>query len=297
VVDLRTLGFKSFDEFTKYFFNTLLPTNRTYDYYVNWNKILERLENYKYQLSLLNYLTHIPYSKRRDELKNIIIKYPEVREIIPFLIALRERDIEVLELVDHEINYRRLSFKGHVKSRDEAEEISDFCDKVGLLKAFDQVKDLYTYVFGVEVGIDSNARKNRSGKIFEDIVHYTLEEKFMELDIEGLKFVREDSSIRTVRNKRADFVIYYKNRPVTVIEVSFYTVSGSKPIETANAYINLNNKLRRRDMTFIWVTDGKAWLNMKRNLVNVFKEIDYPLNYTLLKNKFSAIIRYQISSL
>ncbi|MCS7365518.1 MAG: type II restriction endonuclease [archaeon GB-1867-035] len=296
MVNLEVLGFDSLEFYEEYFFKTLLPTNRTYEYYVDWEKIRKRLEQYKYELSILNYLTQVPYHDRKAELKVILKKYPETTKVIPYLIALREEDIEVLELINYEINYKKLSFRGDIDSDELIEDIVDFCDKVGLLKAFDQIKDLFTYLFGVEVGIDSNARKNRSGKIFEDMVHHVLATKLKKLSIDKIRLEREDSSIRTVRSKRADFVIYHKNKPVAVIEVNFYTVGGSKPIETANAYIDLNQRLKKQNISLIWVTDGKAWLKMKSTIHRAFNEIDFPLNYTLLREKISRIILYLLEN-
>ena len=33
------------NEYLDYFFNTLLPTNRTYDYFVNWKKVKTNVYN------------------------------------------------------------------------------------------------------------------------------------------------------------------------------------------------------------------------------------------------------------
>jgi len=42
----------------------------------------------------------------------------------------------------------------------------DFCIKTGIMNLFQEVKDIHDYLLGVEVGMDTNARKNRSGDIF-----------------------------------------------------------------------------------------------------------------------------------
>lgn len=46
-----------------------------------------------------------------------------------------------------------------------AEGVMEFLEKTGLDQVFQdrQIKNLVDYVFGVEVGLDSNARKNRGG--------------------------------------------------------------------------------------------------------------------------------------
>lgn len=48
------------------------------------------------------------------------------------------------------------------------EKIYEFCKETGLDKIFmdAKIKNLHDYVFGVEVGLDTNARKNRGGVNF-----------------------------------------------------------------------------------------------------------------------------------
>ncbi len=95
----------------------------------------------------------------------------------------------------------------------------------------------------MEVGLDSNARKNRSGTIFEQMVGLLLKSKIRKKD---LILKEEDSTIQIKRKKRADFVIYKNNVPKLVFECNFYATTGSKPGEVANAYIlimNVNKKI------------------------------------------------------
>lgn len=48
--------------------------------------------------------------------------------------------------------------------------VYEFIRQTGLERIFcnRNIKDLYDFVFGIEVGLDSNARKNRSGKAMEN---------------------------------------------------------------------------------------------------------------------------------
>ena len=52
------------------------------------------------------------------------------------------------------------------------EQVSIFLHETGLTEVFQNklIKNLVDYVFGVEVGLDSNARKNRGGHIMESLV-------------------------------------------------------------------------------------------------------------------------------
>jgi len=290
MVKLEVLGFNSLEEYIKYFFRTLLPSNRTYSYFVDWEKVKNKLEQLKYQISILNYLTQVKREDRRRELKQIITKYPEVVEAIPYLIAVREKDIEILEIVNNQVTFKKIIFDKEKIDNNKIEEIINFCEKTGLLDAFDNIKDLFTYLFGVEVGIDSNARKNRSGKIFQEMVALALDRKIKQLNLD-LEIVEEDPSIKIRRNKKADFVIYHKNQPKIVIEVNFYGIGGSKPTETAGSYLDLNKRLKEKGLTFIWVTDGPAWKTMKQTLKQPFQELDYLINYNILNQKLGLIIK------
>lgn len=283
MVKYELLGFDNLDDYMDYFMKTLMQTNRTYDYYVNWEKVKNNVQNYVTEISILNSLTKIEPSQRENKLRNLIIKYPEIIQVIPLIIAVREKNLVVFDLIDN--LYKKFDFSGQ---NIELENIINFCKHSGIIELFGEINDLYAYLLGMEVGLDSNARKNRSGKIFENIIELLLNKKLS--DYKNLHFEAEDSKIKIKRNKRADFVIYKNNIPKIVVECNFYGSTGSKPIETANAYIDLEKKLKEKNLTFIWITDGPAWPKMHIPLYNSAKEIDFILNYHILETKLDDII-------
>lgn len=283
MVKFELLGFDNLDEYMDYFMKTLMQTNRTYDYYVNWEKVKNNVQNYVTEISILNSLTKIEVSQRENKLRNLIIKYPEIIQVIPLIIAVREKNIVVFDLIDN--LYKKFDFSGQ---NIELENIINFCKNSGIIELFGEINDLYAYLLGMEVGLDSNARKNRSGKIFENIIELLLNKKLS--DYKNLHFEAEDSKIKIKRNKRADFIIYKNQVPKIVIECNFYGSTGSKPIETANAYIDLEKKLKEEGLTFIWITDGPGWPKMHVPLYNSAKEIDFILNYHILDEKLDDII-------
>ncbi len=89
MVKYKELGFKNFSDFIEYFFNTLLPSNKTYEYFVDWQKVKKAVNKYLEEISLLNSLTKISHEQQRDHLYKLLKKYPRVIEIIPMLIAER----------------------------------------------------------------------------------------------------------------------------------------------------------------------------------------------------------------
>lgn len=72
------------------------------------------------------------------------------------------------------------------------------------------------------------------------------------------------------------------------IEANFYFDSGSKPEEIIDSYINRQSDLRKDNISFIYLTDGKkTWGNIDKNqLSKGFKEIEFLLNFYMLKNGY-----------
>lgn len=284
---LKIAGVSSIEEYINLFFKTLMKTNQTYDYFVDWKKIKEKVRKYVKEISLLNSLTKIEPEERKRELKEIFKRYPETIPVIPSIIALREQNISILEIGERAF-YKTFDFSKRKLSDDEAEDIVNFCEKVGILQLFGEINDLYAYLLGVEVGLDSNARKNRSGKIFQDLVGLLLKRKLKDTN---LRIKSEDPNIIIRRKKKADFVIYYENNPRIIIECNFYNTTGSKPIETANAYVELQREIReRKGITFVWITDGPAWEKMKSTIIQSFRKIDFPMNYNIAIEKIDKVI-------
>ncbi len=289
MVKYDILGFKSKEDYVDYFLKTLLETNRTYNFYVDWEKVKRNVTKCVTEISILNALSKIESHERKDKLREIIQKYPEVIPIIPLIIAIRDKNIVVLDIGD-ELFFKEISFVKKLKN-EEIEDIIDFCDKSGIIDLFGEINDLYAYILGMEVGLDSNARKNRSGKIFEQILELFLKKKIRESD-KNLTLKSQDGSIQLERKKVPDFVIYENNVPKILIECNFYSSTGSKPIETANSYIDLQKKIDEKDLTFIWVTDGLAWRKMHKTVNTSFNEIEFPINYRILEKKFDDLLNY-----
>jgi type II restriction enzyme len=284
MVNYDKLGYSNIDEYQIDFLDTLLETNRTYDFFVDWDKIFSKLEENFLEIGILNSLSKISSEKSETKFREILTKYPEVVPLLPLILAIRDKIIPIFDLEDKTIE--KIDFSKNFNM----DQIVKFSKKSGLLNLFTEIDDLYSYLTGTEVGLDSNARKNRSGHIFENIVHVVLEEAIRDKSNYTLK--AEVSGIQIDRKKRFDFVIYKNQDPKFLLECNFYNSTGSKPIETANAYIDLQNKINNTntDMNFVWITDGYGWRKMFSTLKNSSKSIDYVLNFNMLKNKINRIL-------
>ena len=134
-----------------------------YRYYVDFNKVYQNVDSIKIELNILNSLI---YSKNiEQDFKNILERYPEVLKCIPILIAVRLNEIHIL---DNSINYI-YNFK---EKNHSIEEYANFMRKIGLFELLENhlINNLVDYVTGIEVGLDSNGRKNRGGHLMEDLV-------------------------------------------------------------------------------------------------------------------------------
>jgi len=105
--------------------------------------------------------------------------------------------------------------------------------------------DFNTYIYGIEVGLDSNARKNRSGKVMENIIANILEKNNIEYE-KGWSLPLKSIS----KNKKFDFK-FIKNNKEYYLECNFYSASGSKLNEVANSYIKINDDLKAQNLNFI----------------------------------------------
>ena len=261
----------------------------TYSYYVDFEKIYRSAEKYKVELNILNSL--IGSKNIEKDFETIIIKYPETLEIIPLLLAVRSNEIYIKDTIDEYLfNFNKMVYSvgDYIK----------FMRETGLFELLQNhiINNLYDYLLGVEVGLDSNGRKNRGGHLMEDLV----EEYIIKAGYEkGVNYFKEiylsdiekkwnlDLSAMSGNNtstKRFDFVIKTDNQ-VYAIETNFYASCGSKLNETARSYKMLAEESKKVDgLTFIWFTDGLGWRSARRNLEETFNELETIYNIDDLDN-------------
>lgn len=261
-----------------------------YTYYVDFKKIYKNVDKVKVELNILNSL--IGSKSIEKEFQNILIKYPETLECIPLLLAVRSREI----FVKDEINEYLFKFDKMVYS---INDYIKFMRESGLFDLLQNhiINNLYDYVLGIEVGLDSNGRKNRGGHLMEDLVESYIIKAGYKKDVNYFKemYLKDIEkkwnldlsamSGNNVSTKRFDFVIK-TDKQVYVIEANFYSSGGSKLNETARSYKMLAQESKKVDgVTFIWFTDGTGWNNARKNLEEAFNELETIYNINDLENK------------
>ncbi len=281
----EALGLKNIDEILQAFRDSLLDTNKSFNYFVNWQKIKQNVEKFNVEINILNSL--VGSKNIKSALSKLLLRYPEVISVFPIIIAVREQEIK---LIDDSDNFTKsFHFKKQKKlTDDDIQAAVHFCNKSGILDLFTDIKirNLKDYILGVEVGMDTNARKNRSGIAMELAVKPTidaLKREIPALDIEfqkTFKFIAKKYKTpisQNLANRKSDFVIRKDNTFIN-IEVNYFDGQGSKPQEIVDSYINRQNELLGAGWKFIWITDGRGWRDGTNQIKKGFLEIDYLLN-------------------
>ena len=274
---------KSIKDFEK-FMSQLSETNATLDFFCDFDKISTNVADIAISLNTLNYM--LGKRNLRKAVEDIWKRDKKVFDVLDILIATRKRDKKKF--------YNKKGEKLLVHSLfSSVDGVMEFLEGTGLDRVFinTEVNNLVDYVFGVETGLDTNARKNRSGKITEKLVAKIF-------DSYEIKYKKQVSSatfpkisnVLGVDKKVFDFVIEKKNITY-LIEVNFYSGGGSKLNETARSYTDIAPKINSvNGYRFIWITDGEGWLSAKNKLEEAFMTIPDVYNLTTI-NKFINSIK------
>jgi len=291
----KLLKLPSDDALFEYFTNTLKLKGITqWDYFVNWDKVYRGITPYEKELNLLNVL--IGKKDVFTELTNLILEYPKVVNAIPLLLAIRfktKKNQEFNILIDP-VDYQYDNFDLSIKepNQEEAESIATFFIKSGLgtLVQDKKVKNLVDFATGVEVGLDSNGRKNRGGHQMENLVERYIQEVCTDLDLPYLK----EANAKTIQeawgieiqvdksSRRIDYVIN-KQSQLYFFEVNFYNGGGSKLKSTATEYVKMNEYWNNQGIEFVWITDGAGWLTTMKPLREYFDKAEYLLNLEFIR--------------
>ena len=252
----------------------------TYDYYIDFDKVVRNVEEIKVELNILNSL--IGSKNIEDDFEKIITKYPETLSCIPLLLAVRGNEIYAQDEKGAFLyNFKKMNYS--------VEQYKVFMRKTGLFDmiANHLVNNLVDYALGIETGLDSNGRKNRGGHQMENLVEkYIVSAGFVKdisyfkemylIDIEKKWNIDlSELSNQGKAAKRFDFVVKTDNM-IYAIETNFYGGGGSKLNETARSYKMLSQEADTIDgFTFVWFTDGIGWKSARGNLRETFEVMEH----------------------
>ena len=284
-----------------YKFNDLKTTLQesifTWDYFADFDKVKLNIAKVEVELNILNSL--IGKNNIENEFLSLIEQYPNIRKALPLLIATRKNKLQDTPIVSDMsalISENKVYIFYDIVNEDIKEELLKFFNESGLKEILTNkhIKNLVDYCFGVEVGFDTNARKNRTGKLMENIVSKHLQ-NFCDKN-NAFSYIEQATQTRVQEsfgceikidknNRRFDFALYNKqNQKLYLIEVNYYGGGGSKLKATAGEYQTLNDFVKSQGVGFIWITDGQGWLTALNPLEETFNHNDYVVNLNMLKN-------------
>lgn len=261
---------KDFDKFM----SQLQETNQTLDFFCDFGKISQNVDNIKLSLCMLNSL--IGATDMRKAVEVIWNRDKTAFSVMDILIAVRsEGKKKVLNGLGQCVVMDTLFTS--------VDGVMEFLESTGLQTLFQskRINNLVDYVFGIETGLDTNARKSRSGHVME----HRVAEMFSQ---QGVNFRREVyssewpeiSAVLGDDEKRFDFVVETAEK-IYLIEVNFYSSGGSKLNEVARSYSDIAPKINSvPGFEFVWITDGIGWKSAKNKLQEAYNIIPHIYNLT-----------------
>ena len=233
------------------FLSQLSETNATLDYFTDFEKVIHNTNKIAIKLNQLNYL--IGKEDLHKAIKELYEENSKVFEVLDILLAVRKKDKKKTLNANGEFVLLESYFSS-------LQGVIDYIEQTGLANVFKNknVTNLVDYVFGVEVGLDTNARKNRGGENMAKAValkfngaNIPFRSEVNSTEFEEIKSLGQDL-------KRFDFVIKTRNKTY-LIETNFYNSGGSKLNEVARAYTDIAPKINQYEkFEFVWITDGQG---------------------------------------
>jgi len=269
-------------EFVEEFFQTLTPGVIPRNQFIDWGQIKTKCRQYEDAIAFYDRVRKLGPEKFVSEVADSLLSSDEPRELLK----------GAFELLGHTADYY-VSDQDNLELADVTEAIrkgseakAKFCAQLlldlGILNL--NQKDLPSTFLGVQVGLETNRRKNVGGDVFNNWVRELLESTCSLLGREysfqpELRIQYRDSK----NGKRVDFAILHKEKVRFGIEVNFYTTPGSKPTEIKRAYANVTRELRQVGVDLIWITDGAGYFKMRKSLEEAFTTHANTYNYNMAR--------------
>lgn len=269
------------------FLESLVSTNKSHEFFTNWDKARKNQNEYKDELALLSVMTGSDNPSK--ELTRLLSTYPRINSLLPLLSAIRIKSTSDTLIVLDELSSDDIQYYFGTSRLDDAsvEKSVQFAQKSGLLDELTKVKNHADYYFGVEVGLDSNARKNRSGTAMEDLTEPYIRDfvnKYNGQYVTQTNFETAGKLFGVAvppnqSNKRGDFMLLVNGKPIN-IETNFFDGGGSKQ-EIMNSYISRSQDLAKVGWSFGLVTDGLGWKKNKAQVEHGFATIKNIMNLSM----------------
>jgi type II restriction enzyme len=205
------------------------------------------------------------------------------------MLAIHEPEADVILDTDGRYQETSVIFRSPGFTKAQAKILTLFAKQSGLLQHLTRIGNIWDYSFGVEVGIDTNARKGRSGKFGEMLLQPHVVTATKERGLEHSLRTKPSKLLPKSRPRaksvfdRVFDALICKESKIISIEVNFYNVAGTKLDSIASDYQTRARDCKKAGLTFVWVTDGQGWNSSKGMLGQAIENIDYVFNFELLE--------------
>lgn len=289
------------------FMASRVKTNRTPAYWVDWQKVRKHVAKYRSKLTKLDCLVGSPNIVSKAKI--VFTKEPDLLTVIPLLLGTRDMQLSVL--VNDPKNYQAYTLDFANPDLKQLDKYLDFIQQTGLFDIMaNTIKEpLVNFAYGIEVGLDTNARKNRSGFQNEAILadNLTLIKKEhptwqVTTQVSGAEIktnwgitVPEQLDHKHKGGRIYDGAIYNpETNKVTIIETNIYCSNGSKMKAVAGEFSNVFLYLKKHDtkkqVNYVWITDGCGWNTAKNPLREAFNVIPNIFNLKMVKQGYLTAV-------
>ena len=273
--------FPSSEKFRDEFLKSLTPGIISRNNFINWTLIDAKIGKYSKFFDFFRQLPINDKYKFTEELSGSFCSFDKPFELVKVCFELlgHTDNKKFVSNIDN-INFKNYSSRISI---DDATYIAEILYDLGIAKTINtEIRD---YFLGVQIGLESNRRKNVGGKVFNELIKIKLEKMIPQFKDKGLPvLLKEEERIfysDKKTSKKVDFCFQCDNRTVG-IEVNFYTVSGSKPTEIKRSYGLVNSELARIGAELVWITDGIGYEDMKNSLKESFDIHKNTYNYQMM---------------
>ncbi|WNE41782.1 MAG: Type-2 restriction enzyme MboI [Mycoplasmataceae bacterium] len=181
---------------------------------------------------------------------------PKSFQTLPVLLAIKDKNFSWLDK-DNEVKFWEIDDL-------KIDEIKNFIFGSKLIDFFTngQIKNLQDYALGIEIGLDTHSRKNRSGQTMEKTIENLLISYNLEYQSQKHIYLGGDKKIFDFWVKINDKEYY--------CETNFFNSQGSKISEVIRSYNHLYKLSEKENINFLWIGDGKGLRTVKEALRNTF---------------------------
>ena len=287
------------------FLDTIIDINHAPDYWFDFPTINKRIDNYGAELHMLDWL----HGKTVDEMRQFFIEKPMLLKYVPILLGIREDKMKngILSVFDVKGDYGLNFANIDISNIDFYVKFIEDSGLYNVLTGNGIYRSVHDYTYGVEAGLNSNARKNRSGNegeshlamILNDIVDKNPDSHLISKGQTTYDNIQKWFGInnlpKELKNRRFDGSLYCPDKHKCLFaEVNNFNSSGSKIKAVASEFEQVHTIFSKTNHVFVYITDGKGWESDKSHLAPIIDKVPNVFNYAMVEDGWLDDIAKQI---